>query len=59
MVSPKPIIEACVPAAMAQGWIVLARDSEVPAPPRLDLRSPWLSNPRRHIDVDHWREEGA
>lgn len=45
IVPPKVIAEACVPAAVAQGWIVLARDSEVPVTPMaLHLHS----NPRRH-----------
>ena len=29
VVPPKHIAEACVPAAVAQGWIVLARDSDL------------------------------
>ena len=45
VVVPTLMAEACVPAAVAQGWVVLARDSEVPVTPMaLHLHS----NPRRH-----------
>jgi hypothetical protein len=42
------------------GWMVLVRDSEMslndPAPV-MDMKL--LSNPRRRVDADRWREEGA
>lgn len=43
---PKPIAEDCLPVAIAQGWIVLARDSEFPVKP-MDMN---LLNPRREED---------
>ncbi len=48
---PMSIAESCLPAATAQGWIVLAKDSDVPALPRV----PSKVNPRRiqHGDSDH------
>ena len=47
--SPICLAEACVPAAVAQGWIVLARDSACPVK-HMDL--PAQSNPRRRPDDD-------
>ena len=47
VVSPQVIVENCVPAAMAQGWIVLARDSEFPVK---HMNMNMLSNPRRYDD---------
>ena len=49
------------------GWKVLIRDSEFPVPvddagtmPQiLSASVPSQSNPRRRVDVDHWREDGA
>ena len=42
VVAPKKIAEACLPAAVAQGWIVLARDSDLTVPPtRLSHRMRW------------------
>ena len=48
VVAPKQIAEACVPAAVAQGWIVLARDSD------LTPDVPMQRNPNRI----RWREHG-
>ena len=46
--SPKAIAEACVPAAVAQGWIVLARDSALR---RADV--PMQRNPNRLRRREH------
>ena len=46
----KAIAEACLPAAVAQGWIVLARDSDVVTAPI----TPTQRNPNRI----RWREHG-
>ena len=48
VVPPKAIAEACVPAAVAQGWIVLARDSTLM---RADL--PMQRSPNRLRRRDH------
>ena len=50
VVAPKAIAEACLPAAVAQGWIVLARDSDVVTAPI----TPTQRNPNRI----RWREHG-
>ena len=47
LIAPLTILEHCVPAAVAQGWIVLVRESDLLPP----LEVPVQSNPRRCPDA--------
>jgi hypothetical protein len=47
----KPILEACLDAAIYMGWDVIACDSEIPYVPRVFTVEPSQSNPRRAEDA--------
>ncbi len=54
---PRQIAEACLPVAIVQGWIVLARDSDmVSSAPRV-FNPPNLVTGRKKYDVEtnEWR----
>lgn len=48
LVPPLPIAEHGIPAAVAQGWIVIVTDTEVLEQPLVD--APIQSNPHRHFN---------
>lgn len=43
---------------ITMGWFLVARDDEVLSEP-LPEAEPHQSNPKRYVDVDQWREDGA